>query len=238
MSSPVVLVIGLLGLVLVVWLVWLIVRSSRERRRQRVVDQLLSVAASGDTARLREIVETGAYINTVAAQGNSALHLAYYTGQQEAIENLRAYGADANLRNNEGLTPAEMSSLAHIENLLREGAWYLNRDGSWRDRGQGYRVYTRLGQFPERIYNPAVVRQVLRREQRRELLILAIKLGRTGSEEKLAEALQAFGDKHMAEDYLNCGSRFLHDAAEQWARANNYRIFSRSGWANVGWGRF
>lgn len=216
----------------------LIVRGAGERKRKRLVDAMLSAASSGDTALLRETIDRSGSVNVQAAQGNTALHYAYYTGQREAIENLRAFGADQNLRNNEGLTPADMATLAEAENLLRQGVYYLHPDGTWWNANEGYRIYHRLQKLPSRIFNPAVVRQVLRPERRRELLILAIKVGQPGSQEKLAEALTGFGNKSMAEDYLNCGSEYLYKAAERWARDHNHRIFSRFGGVHVTWGRF
>lgn len=73
---------------------------------------------------------------------------------------------------------------------------------------------------------------------RLQILILAIKLGVEDSEEKLASLLMVFGDKPMAEDYLNCGSFALGSAARQWAYANGYTIMTGPGSHRATWGRF
>ena len=111
--------------------------------------------------------------------------------------------------------------------------------GVWHDMSTGRVVYDELKGCSPRIYNPAIVRLVLRNsELRRRLLQLAIKLGISGSEEKLGEVLDGFGTKEMAVDYLNAGSDILYVAAERWARRRNYRIYRTGGWRAVTWGQF
>ncbi|MEU6562261.1 ankyrin repeat domain-containing protein [Nocardia nova] len=212
-------------------------RTGPTARRERFVKELASAAVADDMEMLGTSMRQGS-VNYATAQGDTALHYAYYTGEQNAIDNLRAYGADENLRNNEGLTPRDMADLAATEDRLRRGVRCLNSDGIWRARDSGLHVYHQLQGSPGSIYNPAVVRQVLEPEHRRELLILAIKVGKAGSQEKLAEALDAFGDKTMAEDYLNAGSPFLQQAAHRWAWVHNYKIYRTPGAVNIVWGQF
>lgn len=206
-------------------------------RRQRFVAELVSAAATDDMTLLGISMREGT-VNSATAQGDTALHYAYYASEQNAIDNLRAYGADQNLRNNEGLTPRDMADLAATEDQLRQGVRCLNSDGVWQEPDDGFRIYHRLRNTRGLIYNPAVVRQVLEPGRRRELLILAIKVGKPGSQERLAEALDAFGDKTMAEDYLNAGSPLLQQAAQRWARQHDYKIFRSPGAVSIVWGRF
>jgi hypothetical protein len=132
-----------------------------------------------------------------------------------------------------------MAEVASIERLLGEGVEYLGDHGSWLDVVGGRAVYDRLRRRRPRVYNPAVVRFILKAGQRRRrLLHLAIKLGVRGSEEKLAEVLNAYGTQQMAVDYLNAGSPHLRAAAESWARRHGYRIYYTSGRSPVTWGRF
>jgi ankyrin repeat protein len=84
----------------------------------RLVNVLYRAAASGDHARLRDWLDRGHSIDLQDHEGNTALHFAYYQGQQDAIDALIAYGADNNLHNKEGLSPAEMYLLATIEDQL------------------------------------------------------------------------------------------------------------------------
>ena len=46
--------------------------------------------------------------------------------------------------------------------------------------------------------------------------------GEPGSEDVLVDALNKFGDKAMAEDYLNCGNTDLKQAAIKWGNAHGY----------------
>jgi len=88
------------------------------------------------------------------------------------------------------------------------------------------------------IVTKALVRQVLKAERRLQVLFVAVKLGIAGSEEKLVEVLEAFGDKSMAEDYLNSGSSKLYEGGRAWAQRRGYRVDTGIGSHRVSWGRF
>jgi Ankyrin repeats (3 copies) len=208
----------------------------RRKVTARRVEALYQAAASGDRDRLQQSVDQGHSVDLQDNEGNTALHFAYCNGQQDAIDALVAYGADDNLRNSEGLSPLEMGLMAIIEAQLDEGVGYISGNGSWLDKEQGRIIY--LKQHKPRIYNPALVRCVLTGRDRRKLLHLAIKLGIRDSEDRLAQVLHGYGTKDMAVDYLNAGSRVLREAAETWARRNNYRIVHMGGHAKVTWGQF
>jgi hypothetical protein len=53
---------------------------------------------------------------------------------------------------------------------------------------------------------------------------------------ELVSLLVRFGDKPLAEDYLNCGESSLHAAGEEWARNRGYNIGSGHGSHRVRWG--
>jgi HEAT repeat protein len=59
-----------------------------------------------------------------------------------------------------------------------------------------------------------------------------------GSEEVLAQALNAHGTLEMAMDYLNCGNGLLGGAAQRWAKAHGYSEVSIPGFGEGGghWG--
>lgn len=217
----------------------LLLSALRRRHRRRAserVQALYRAASDGDAGRLRQ---RGVRIDQQDSKGNTALHLAYYYQRECAIACLIEACAAGGLRNREGLTAAEMAELAATEELLERGARCLGPTGSWFDVHTGRTVYDELRRCSPHIYNPAIVRRVLERsELRRPLLYLAIKLGITGSEEKLVEVLRRFGTKELAVDYLNAGSTALRVAAEKWARQNNYRIYRAGGRWEVAWGRF
>ncbi|GAA2440470.1 hypothetical protein GCM10010191_65340 [Actinomadura vinacea] len=202
------------------------------------MDALLSAAAAGDAGRLRRSLARGVPIDRSDPRGDTALHRAFYAGRLEAVANLRAFGADENLRNKEGLTPPEMARVAEAEELLREGVRCLAADGAWRAEERARPLYDRLVRQPPRILNPALARLARRDGECRALPILAIKVGARGSESGLVAMLDGFGDRSMAVAYLNSGSPVLREAAERWAGRNGYRVYHRAGRAGVLWGRF
>jgi hypothetical protein len=51
-----------------------------------------------------------------------------------------------------------------------------------------------------------------------------IQRGEPGSEDALIQALNAYGDKDMAEAFLNRGNSALEAAARQWAVAHGYQV--------------
>jgi hypothetical protein len=53
---------------------------------------------------------------------------------------------------------------------------------------------------------------------------------------ELRDLLLRFGDKSLAEDYLNCGHSGLHDAAADWGSQHGYSIGSGNGSHRVRWG--
>ncbi|WP_158886867.1 ankyrin repeat domain-containing protein [Amycolatopsis anabasis] len=214
------------------------VKAHRRKVTARRVNAIYQAAVAGDRDQLLRWMNQGLSFDLQDRQGNTALHFAHYRGRQDAIDALVAFGADDNLRNHEGLSPVEMGQVAAIEDQLSEGARCLGAGGHWQDAERGRAIYTQLRQRKPRVYNPALVRCVLANPNRRTLLHLAIKLGIRGSEEKLAEVLHGYGTKDMAVDYLNAGSAALREAAEKWARRNNYRIHHLSGHTSVSWGRF
>jgi hypothetical protein len=89
-----------------------------------------------------------------------------------------------------------------------------------------------------RIYNAALVRLSDQHEYRRQLLLLAIKLGKSGSEERLVDILNTFGTEETATDFLNSGSPMLRTAAEGLATRNGDSIQEGDAWRTVTWGIF
>jgi len=53
---------------------------------------------------------------------------------------------------------------------------------------------------------------------------------------ELRDLLLRYGDKTLAEDYLNCGKEELADAAREWGRNHGYNVKSGDGSHRVKWG--
>ncbi|GIE33807.1 hypothetical protein Ait01nite_068520 [Actinoplanes italicus] len=205
-------------------------RATAERRRR---DEELR-------ARVAAMVDGAVAPEEVGLQnpdGDSALHLAWHAGREDAVARLVALGADENLRNNDGLTPAEMVDLVAVERLLEQTLPHLI-GCRWRDREKARPFYDSLQRTPARLYNPALVRVALRVAKHRSLVCLAVKVGAPGSEERLASLLDAHGTKEIATDYLNAGTPLLAEAARRWAAANGYVIEQTGSVAAVRWATF
>jgi len=230
-------ILAAIGGALVLVVVLLAARAQRRRATARRVNGLFDAAVAGDRDGMQRSIGRGS-VDLRDRQGNSALHLAYYQGEHEAIEALIAFGADQNLRNGEGLSPAQLGEVADIELLLTKAAQYLDARGTWLDRDAGRASYDQLKRRRPHVYNPALVRRAVRNQDGPQLLHLAIKVGVHGSEQKLAEVLHGYGTVAMAEDYLNAGSPTLHQAAETWARSRGYTIHYTGGQRSITWGKF
>jgi hypothetical protein len=199
---------------------------------------LHEAAARGDASQIDRCMKRGMSVNAQDEDGNTPLHHAYYHNRTDIIDRLIAYGADPTIRNNDGDTPSDVRELGRADNYLRQGAELLDRNGSWKEPFKARPVYDELKSMDGELVTKAIVRKVIRNEDRMRVLLLAVRLGIPGSEDRLNEVLQAYGDEHLAEDYLNCGSPLLYEGGQQWANARGYTIKSGMGSHRVSWGRF
>jgi hypothetical protein len=199
---------------------------------------LHKAAIQGDVDRIEEYVKKGIPVNKQDELGNTPLHYAYYHGQKEAIDRLTAYGADMTIRNKDGDTPMDMQNIARAENLLRSGAQVMDDLGNWTDRSTARPIYDELKRMEGNTVTKAIVRKVIKDDDRLRVLFVAVKLGIAGSEQRLNDVLYSYGDKSMAEDYLNSGSQSLYEGGRRWANSHGYYISTGMGSNRVGWGRF
>jgi hypothetical protein len=63
-----------------------------------------------------------------------------------------------------------------------------------------------------------------------------IKLGDASRIPELIYLINKFGDKYLAEDYMNCGNDELKRAGEQWGRDHGYNVATGAGSNRVRWG--
>ena len=64
-----------------------------------------------------------------------------------------------------------------------------------------------------------------------------IRQGDSSRIKELVNLLDRFGDKYLAEDYMNCGERTLEDAGCKWGTNHGYACTSGNGSSRVTWGR-
>lgn len=136
------------------------------------------------------------------------------------------------------INPAALDDGARIDALIATGASLLNDQADWIDRAEGRKVYDRLLRLNGTAVTDGIVRAVLDGQNRLHVLFLGVKLGIAGSQERLNSVLMQQGDKKMAEDFLNSGSRELHKGGERWAESHGYFISTGMGSHRVGWGQF
>jgi hypothetical protein len=111
--------------------------------------------------------------------------------------------------------------------------------GQWSDEKTARPLYNELRSLDGSAVTISLCQQIVARPALEvRLLLLAIKLGIEGSEDDLIAVLFVYGDKTMAEDYLNSGSTVLAEGAAKWAMANHYRISRGPGSSRSAWGRF
>lgn len=200
---------------------------------------LHEASIQGDIARIDKCIAKGIPVNIRDDEGNTPLHYAYYYDCQSAITRLIVYyGADLAIRNIYGTLPLEMAKIAKADKLITSGAILLDKYANWTNRTQARLIYDDLTDMDGEIVIKAIVHQVLKSQFRLQVLFLAIKLGISGTEERLIDILNAFGNKNMAEDYINSGSAKLYEGGKWWGQRHGYYIMTGRGSHRVSWGRF
>jgi hypothetical protein len=76
---------------------------------------------------------------------------------------------------------------------------------------------------------------LLEQEETVHIYPALIYIGKSGTEEALIRALENYGDKSMAETFLNSGNPLLEEAAEEWAEDHGYRVMPGGG-GGTNWG--
>jgi outer membrane protein assembly factor BamD (BamD/ComL family) len=128
--------------------------------------------------------------------------------------------------------------LDNVEKLLFTGANCLNSGANWTNRSRGRQVYDILKKYNSQLLAKAMTRVVLMEIDRLRVLFLVVKLGVPGTQKPLNDLLLEYGNKSMAEDYLNSGSKELYEGGKAWASANGYWISTGWGSSRVSWGGF
>jgi hypothetical protein len=208
--------------------------------RDRYGDTALHLALKNKHPDIAELlVSRGANVNAKGALGDTPLHVSAYERQTNMVTFLQQKGADTTLLNQYGLNPAEMEGLPEIESKVVDATHLLTLDGSWTDAARARTLYDTLRARPKKYLINSIVLQIIRSHDRRlKVLMLAIKLGIRDSEDKLVAILMVYGDKPMAEDYLNSGSNTLAEGGRRWAAARGYTINTGVGSHRAAWGQF
>lgn len=197
-----------------------------EQDRRRAVFTSL-VAASMDEQQLRTLLASTISIDTTDDQGDTALHVAYLNGDQAAVENLLAAGANPGVKNGRGLLPRDMAAVSRAMKLLDDLAYGLEE---WRQRDKKCTV---LLDLPQASYLEGV-RRFLTSDAHAYSAV--VRVGYEGSESVLADHLMARGSKGAAAVLLNSAHPVLRETAVNWALRNHYSIYESTGFGLVTWG--
>lgn len=200
----------------------------------------LHLAIDGNHPRISNLlIDNGANVDAVGAFGNTPLHQSIHSGQADTTRRLLERDADTRIRNTFGLVADEMARLPEIEALVVSTAKLIDRNGQWKNRRKGRKGYNRLRRRKNlQVVNSIVLKVIHSEDIRLQVLLLAVKLGIPGSENILTDVLKDHGDKAMAEDFLNSGSRALASGARAWAKAHGYDVHSGPGSHRSAWGYF
>ena len=126
-----------------------------------------------------------------------------------------------------------------IDSKVIAASTLLDNNGRWTDKHKARVDYNGLLALNHKAVTVSLCQQIIAHpELQTKILILAIKLGLDESEDELITVLNEYGDKKMAEDYLNCRSKKLTDGAHRWVATHGYRVRTGLGSARCCWGRF
>ena len=125
-----------------------------------------------------------------------------------------------------------------IEKLIIVGANCLDENANWTNRYKGRNIYNILKSYDSESLSNSMSKVVLMQIDRKKVLFLVAKLGIPGTQKPLNDLLLKYGDKWMAEDYLNSGSGELSSGGRKWAQIHGYNISSGYGSNRIEWGKF
>lgn len=205
-------------------------------RAGRTPDELLILSRLNQPALLLHFAITGDPAaglrpgNAVDAQdrdGNTALHLAYGGGYPDAAIRLLDLGASTTVRNRYDLTPAQMAMVPECVAWLGELAAAGRVPFADREAIRG---------LPPGVVSIALLTVALNEKRTRAVLLCGLRLGIRETLGAMTQALDWYGTKWIAEDYLNCGADVLAEAARTWAARNGYEIEYKPHGDTVTWG--
>jgi hypothetical protein len=104
-----------------------------------------------------------------------------------------------------------------LDSLIWNAAILVNKHGGWIKPERATKLYYILKHLDSYQVVNSLIRHVHHPVFRSQVLVVGIKLGFPGTEERLNQILMRSGNKTMAENYLNSGSRILREGGERWA---------------------
>lgn len=204
-------------------------------------DQIAQWERTRNTAKLSEVTRSKA--EDPAIRRLSLESLARLTWKPSNEERLQVFSLFAS-KDGYAEATALMQTLsaeqfAELDGKVVACASLVTRSGGWTDTTLGRARYDELRSADGKAVKISLCQQALAHpELQTSIVLLAIKLGISGSENELVGVLFEYGDKSMAEDYLNSGSSMLNDGGYRWATAHHYNVRRGFGSHRSNWGTF
>ena len=196
---------------------------------------------AGNTAKLSEVTRSKA--ESPAIRRLSLESLARLNWKPSNEERLQVFSLFAS---KQGYTEASAlmqtitaEQFAEMDKQVVACASLVTLSGGWTDTSLGRKRYDELRAADGKVVKISLCQQVLAHpELQTRIVLLAIKLGISGSENELIGILFVYGNKSMAEDYLNSGSTMLNNGGYRWANAHGYKVRKGYGSHRSNWGKF
>jgi ankyrin repeat protein len=96
-------------------------------KQSKEKDPLRNAILDNDHKLLKNLIKRGVDINSPDENGNTALHMAASGGYLQSMTILLAAGADVNIKNKQGLTPADMAGNSNIRKIIegKDNFWLM-----------------------------------------------------------------------------------------------------------------
>ncbi len=196
---------------------------------------------SGDVAKLSAVASNKREPAAIRKRALESLaRLNWTPSNAERLDVYSTFASRSNYAEAEGLMRAlNAETFAGIDKRVVTCASLLTDGGGWTDSASGRALYNELRTMAGKAVTISLCQQVIARpELQTRLVLLGIKLGIAESEDELVAVLFEYGEKSMAEDYLNSGSPALADGARRWAQGHGYGVSTGFGSHRAGWGQF
>jgi hypothetical protein len=204
-------------------------------------EQITSWERNGNTKKLSEVTrdkEEEPRIRRLSLE--SLARLNWKPSNEERLQVYNLFASQAGYKEaTELIHTITAEQFVELDKKVVACAKFLNNSGNWINSDSGRIYYNELRSANGKAVKIALCQQLLAHpELQTRIVLLAIKLGISGSETELVGVLFQYGDMSMAEDYLNSSSSILNIGGRKWASANGYTVEIGQGSHRSTWGQF
>ena len=204
-------------------------------------DHIANWERTGNTAKLSEVTRSKAEDPSIRRMSLESLaRLNWKPSNEDRLQVLSLFESEEGYREATTLMQSfTAEQFTELDRKVVECASLVASSGDWTDSELGRMRYNELRSANGKAVKITLCQQVLAHpELQTSIVLLAIKLGISGSEDALVGVLLEYGDPSMTEDYLNSGSNILENGGYRWASAHGYDVRKAAGSHRSYWGRF